>query len=253
MTAKGYSRGHLLPPVIDTSIIYKSNSGGYFKLTGNYIRQMNEEKRKNKILYFEVIFDLTEYTTYTLMSNIKKGEVRDYYHPTLFGLGYIGELKDKKKKYSSLWRGILSRCYNQKDPDYYLYGEKGIYVHPDWFNCSRFEKDLPNLPGYNEELHALGLISIDKDKLGKGYYGSDSCVFLSAEDQSKYSSHPRLIYASKDEEFIPVYNISKFADTLGMHDSSISHCLSGKQKTSKGWAFRYATPEEIEAYKASHI
>lgn len=40
------------------------------------------------------------------------------------------------------WRGMMRRCYNQKDKDFYKYGGKGICVYAPWHDYATFAKDV---------------------------------------------------------------------------------------------------------------
>jgi hypothetical protein len=40
------------------------------------------------------------------------------------------------------WRGMMRRCYNEKDKDYYKYGGIGISVHEKWHDYATFAKDV---------------------------------------------------------------------------------------------------------------
>jgi hypothetical protein len=40
------------------------------------------------------------------------------------------------------WRGMMRRCYNQKDKDYYKYGSVGITVYEKWHEYTVFAKDV---------------------------------------------------------------------------------------------------------------
>lgn len=45
---------------------------------------------------------------------------------------------------------------------------------------------------------------------------------------------------------------TQWADELGLYKANICACCKGRQKSTKGYHFRYATEEEIEEYKLKH-
>jgi len=54
-----------------------------------------------------------------IMSNFKKGKVKNWYYPEIFGVGYVGDIYkvknskyDFEKKLYSMWHGMLERCYS---------------------------------------------------------------------------------------------------------------------------------------------
>ena len=43
-----------------------------------------------------------------------------------------------------VWDTMMSRCYDQMNPDYPGWGGNGITVHPDWHNFTAFVDDVPD-------------------------------------------------------------------------------------------------------------
>ena len=117
----------------------------------------------------------------TTYQNFKKGSIGNPFHPSIYGIGYIGQGKHKTfvngKDTDSyqVWHSMLRRCY---DP-YYLNKEPtyiNCYVCEEWLNYQNFakwyEENYYNCN--NEEMH------LDKDILIKGnkIYSPENCIFV---------------------------------------------------------------------------
>lgn len=78
------------------------------------------------------------------------------------------------KKSHRRWKAMIERCYDTKNINYKTYGAKGVYICDSWRYFSNFERwyDENYIEGYQ----------IDKDILGKGYYGPDACIFVSPKE-----------------------------------------------------------------------
>lgn len=121
----------------------------------------------------KVRFLKTGYETETIKTNVVKGQIRDPLHPSIFGIGFIGEgkyLTHKEVSYS-IWRAMLERCYDEscqlKVPTY-----EGCSVAKEWHNFQNFAK-------YYEDNYKEGY-QLDKDLLlvGNKIYSPSTCVFV---------------------------------------------------------------------------
>ena len=66
--------------------------------------------------HFKIKFEESGYETIVKRKELKSGRVRDVYTPYLYGVGYIGECNyHSNKKIYEIWRGMLERCYNEKE------------------------------------------------------------------------------------------------------------------------------------------
>ena len=96
--------------------VYKSKSSGDFKIV-----------KYNDARNVEIQFLKTGYETLARLGNIRKGEVKDPYSPSVFGVGILGAKYPSKvngvltKEYM-LWTSVLERCYSdsfkKKNPTY---------------------------------------------------------------------------------------------------------------------------------------
>lgn len=112
---------------------------------------------------------------------IKTGQIKDYYYPSVCGVGYQGEISTREGGEASktyiIWRNMIHRCYSkvtqEKQPTY-----KGCEVS-DYFKCYKnFYDWYVNQQGCGEEDWAL-----DKDLLLKSdkMYSENHCVLLPRE------------------------------------------------------------------------
>ena len=107
--------------------------------------------------------------------HLKIGNIKDYYQPTVFGVGIVGDnvttIDGKTTTVYNAWCGILERCYSEKlhikRPTY-----KDCEVSEEW-------KRLDNFKVWFEDNHREGW-EIDKDLLVKGnkLYSADTCRYV---------------------------------------------------------------------------
>lgn len=119
---------------------------------------------------------------HTSFACVKTGEIRNPYHKSCNGAGFIGDTKTKengKLKSSYLcWSSMLTRVfsenYHKKFPTY-----KNCEISDEWLCYANFEK------WYNENYYYIDGVSLhlDKDILHKGNkkYCKEQCVFVPME------------------------------------------------------------------------
>ena len=76
--------------------------------------------------------------------------------------------KDGRKgtRLYSIYRGMMTRCYNSNTPSYKRYGARGITMCDEWKNdFSKFHNYVITLPNYGEP----GYTSIDRIDNNGGY------------------------------------------------------------------------------------
>ena len=75
-----------------------------------------------------------------------------------------------------IWSGIKQRCYNEKNPDYHHYGERGIIVCDEWKESfEAFYRDMGPRPSPQH--------SIDRRENDKGY-SKKNCRWATQIEQS---------------------------------------------------------------------
>lgn len=139
------------------------NKWGYsFEVIG-----IDNKDNKKRIIKFDSGF-ITEVS----LLSIKNCSMKDYYSPTVLGVGIIGDYDFEKfgklrdNKLYKRWKEMLSRCYNKDDSRYYTYGGRGCYVYNRWFWFTKYQEDIMNKENYDKLLHNNW--HIDKDVVKKG-------------------------------------------------------------------------------------
>lgn len=78
------------------------------------------------------------------------------------------------------WRGMRRRCYDQKQPDYKLYGGRGIAVCDEWRLSGdgfiNFYRDMGPIPSQNHEINRIN---------NDGPYSKENCAWTSKKIQSR--------------------------------------------------------------------
>ena len=168
----------------------KSKYSGYFKIV-----------KYNDWENVEIKFLKTGYEMTTRLDNIRNGNVKGPYLPSVYSVGIVGTKykahKDgvKTKEYH-LWQGMLQRCYSdtlkKKYPTY-----EGCEVSDNFKSYEYFYEWCNKQIGFGVEGWHL-----DKDLLTKGnkVYSESTCVFIPSEINSLLVKRE----ASRGEHFIGV-------------------------------------------------
>lgn len=73
-----------------------------------------------------------------------------------------------------IWRGMIQRCTNPSQNNYYLYGARGIMVCDRWLTFENFFADMGLRPSKN---HSVDRIN------GDGNYTPDNCRWATSKEQ----------------------------------------------------------------------
>ena len=171
--------------------VCKSKSSGDFKIV-KYNNARNVE-----IKFLKTGFEMT-----VELGSIRKGEVKDPYYPSVFGVGVAGtkypnRVNGRKTKEYVLWCHMLERCYSEKyqkkQPTY-----EGCEVSDNFKSYEYFYKWCHKQIGFGVEGWQL-----DKDLLIKGnkVYSESTCVFIPQEINSLLTK----CTTSRGEHLIGVY------------------------------------------------
>ena len=170
------------------------------------------------------------------MEHVRKGNIKNPFHPLVWGVGYLGireykkdydiELKPTYKKWNRLLERGYSKTLKEKYPTY-----KDIVVCEDWHNFQNF------IPWYKENWkdYMQGW-HLDKDILIKGnkIYSPETCCFVPQEVNILF------IKNSKRREGLPI-------GVYKQKNSFVAHLSKGKEQIYLG---SFSTIEEcFQAYK----
>jgi hypothetical protein len=120
-----------------------------------------------------------------------------------------------------IWKGMIARCENYLNDNYYWYGFKGISVCEDWHDFQMFyEWAIEH--GYSKGL------TIDRINTNDDYY-PENCRWVSQKKQCNNVSSNRIIQYKNNS-----FTVSEFAEFLGYKYWTVWNRLK------LGW-----TPEKI--------
>ena len=130
---------------------------------------------------------------HTTWQNCKKGEVKNPYDKTVYGVACIGEgdfktsVNSKPTREYQLWLQMLRRCYGGEE-QYKTYAN--VTVCERWLVFANFLEDLPKIENYEYWLDNPNQgIAMDKDLKQQDadfkVYSLETVMFVSASDNSK--------------------------------------------------------------------
>lgn len=215
--------------MLDTSKIYTSNNSGDFEV----IEYINAKKVK-------IRFVLTGYCRFSEAKDIRLGQVKDRFLPSLLGVGFIGEGKHKSGTSSAinkpyyLWSGMLHRCYCPKflksNPSY-----RGCLVDSKWHNfqifADWFYKTYPDDGGQ----YQLDKDMLSGNRVGK-LYSEGTCKWLSHQENAEYSQAMTFDFLDPSGNKVSIFNLTKFCRENGLHQGPMSRVNNGGISKYKGWA-----------------
>lgn len=120
---------------------------------------------------------------------IQLGKVLNPFHPTVCGVGYLGDEKRREnnknnKQAYSIWLGIIKRCYSSRSHK----------KHPTYLGCSVVDEwhNFQNFSTWYEQNYIEGW-HVDKDILVKGNktYGPETCCFVPREINNLFMSNKK--------------------------------------------------------------
>ena len=139
----------------------------------------------------------TGFTVTTSLSNLLRGFVKDRLHPTVFGVGILGNEKSKENgchtKEYALWTSMLQRCYCplflKERPTY-----KDCRVSENFRYLPYFKEWCHSQFNYNEVDDKGKSFVLDKDILIKGnkVYSPETCCFVPREINALFTKSDKV-------------------------------------------------------------
>ena len=162
--------------------IFHSNNYGDFKIIENLGFTKDKKHRVLRIKFLN-----TGAEAIVKYDDIVNGEVKDpTYNTKYHARQIIGpiQMQNIERQLNIIWRGMMSRCYNNNSPNYKSYGAKGVTVAPEWHDFNIFERDVINIPGWVNKFNDPVNYNLDKDLLqyflphSMRVYSKDTCIWL---------------------------------------------------------------------------
>ena len=130
-----------------------------------------------------------------------------------------------------VWKGIMARCYNQKNSSFPFYGERGIKVCENWKIFSNFVKNMPPRPD------GTTLDRIDND----GDYTPENCRWATKKKQNRNSRNNKVVEFKGESK-----TLIDWAERLNLNYKALWHRLKN------GWSVEKAFTTPIKQYRRSN-
>lgn len=179
---------------------------------------------------------------------VERGEIRDKWAVTFCGVGIIGDIKTrgKNKRYYTLWRNMIKRCYDNSNVAY-----ENVSVCERWHVFQYFYDDIHFVDGFDEAMFDSGELELDKDIKQRFFrdkvYSLETCCFVrkSINCTVQDGQQREFVGISPSGDVYRDTNITSFARTHGLERRQISAVLHGKFKSTLGWKFHYSDEEIV--------
>lgn len=187
--------------------------------------------------------------------NVKNGEVKNPNHPSIYGVGYIGQGKyssstkvnGKHTKYYMVWHSMMQRCYSKiahvAQPTY-----AEVTVCKEWHNFQNFAAWYEN----NHDVQLVKDWQLDKDILAKGnkVYSSETCCLIPREINILFTNKVNSIVCSgKNRRYSIQITMGgqKHTGTYNTLEEASEKCFRIKESHIKVLAekYRLTIPEEV--------
>lgn len=146
--------------------------------------------------------------------------------------------KITNKHLYNIWSEMLHRCFDPKRKHFKWYGKESVVVCDQWLNYEQFEKDIKNLPGWEQKQNDSENFSLDKDYLGGKIYAPDTCMWLSNQDQRLNTRNTRLVEITlpNGSKLFEV-DIKYFCENYDLDYSTVTKCIRNERERHKGFKF----------------
>lgn len=194
---------------------------------------------------------------HTRYQNCRTGQIKNPYHPSVFGCCYLGLLSDgsrpkttdgkgKHTREYDVWCNMVERCYSTKwhnrHPTY-----KDVTLDENLHCFAYFLEHIHLIPNYEYWLeHPNEGVSLDKDIRGKGnkIYSLDTIMFVSKSENSRevakrYGVRKNVKVQGeniKTSEKTKVFESMNEAEReTGVNHRDISACVNGRRNDAGGY------------------
>jgi hypothetical protein len=124
----------------------------------------------------------------------------------------------KKNDLYAIWRGMISRCHREGDPEYPNYGGRGISVCQEWRGSGGYQKFVDDLPTRPSRRHTLERKDND---LG---YSKENCKWATREEQGSNRRTNRIVSVGERSQ-----TLSQWAREVGVSPTAFS------RRINRGW------------------
>ncbi len=163
----------------------------------------NIEKGNRRRTYLVVEFIKSGYITECTPDNLtRKGKIKDYYSPTVHGVGILGDVNElvksgmlKNMSEYRIWASMIKRCYQSQYKINKSYEE--VTVCDRWKRFDYFYEDIKKIEGYDkwkkfkeENPKIKNEYEFDKDTLilGSKIYSPETCRFIHKSINAGFTS-----------------------------------------------------------------
>lgn len=224
--------------------IHKSNNYGEFVI-------LSESKNSTSHYIFSIKFLKTNYIKHNIQhSQIKLGNIKDPYSPSVCGIAAYGCPSNKKleKLLHGTWRDMIYRCYSKKRRmNSCWYQDKNIFVDDRWLLFENFVNDFKNMDRWELKLEYPDQYSLDKDFYCSNKYSVETCMWASKQEQNiNTTQSKKFIAISPNGEIYHECGVANFSNKHGLVNTSVQMALKNNVKI-KGWQF--ITPNSDEVFR----
>ena len=142
---------------------------------------------------------------------------------------YIMHGKRKTRLYR-IWANIKTRCYNERDPHFERWGNRGITMCAEWKDNFQTFYDWAMSHGYSDDL------TIDRID-NNGNYEPSNCRWVTAKEQSNHRSN-NIILSFNGEN----HTISEWSEITGIKQHVIRNRLI------RGWSIENVLTRKVGKY-----
>ena len=194
--------------------------------------------------YYSILFLKTGTRSKVRTSRVNL-DIYECYAPTILSVGCLGDLTKIKKSefYKSLftiWHGMMSRCYNEKNDNYSYYGGRGVRVSNRWKCFEYFYNDVMFIENWEDKVKNWNDYNLDKDIIGDGFtYSQETCKWATKFENTQQSKakYQYVIRNSLTNEVYSFVNQSLAIRQLNIkHQGNFAAMLRNERTQSEHWS-----------------